>query len=316
MDEIYKYIKNNINNEIDYSIIIENIKEEYRKELINIFSDSKFTLNKINDFLYKVNYIIRLKTVYFTINIIDIDINDILLIRIKKVLKRVYLLYKYFDIKKNINIWFIPLNVKRKFPKVGEEVSEENINGGFTFANGNDIYIYRYEEFPKVMLHEVIHHTYIDTNNKWLKSDLLYLKNLLNIDLKSEFSPNESIVETWTTIIHLIFIAIELNISIKNVYENELKWSYMQSKKLLSHKDTLCNYKVCKWSEDTNSFSYVYIKTILLYNIKKLNMKSEIIDIINLIKATINDKEFIKEMNKMEVLDNCRSLRMTLYGDL
>ena len=38
------------------------------------------------------------------------------------------------------------------------DLTGKNVNSGFTFVNRNDIYIFRKEEFPKVILHELIHH--------------------------------------------------------------------------------------------------------------------------------------------------------------
>ena len=304
-NDIHTFYSKNTNLFIE----IEEVDEKTKNMLIN----------EITSFIKNCSYKIIFKNLNFNIILFDNIINEILIIRIKKVCKRIEFLYKYFNIRNAINIWFLPIEINRFLPKKGEEVSEKHINGGFTYANGNNVFIYRLEEFPKVMLHEFIHHTSIDTSNKWSNNQIAFLKNELNIAKNSEFLPNESIVEVWATIFQLLFISEELNITFNKLYENELNWALTQSEKLLIHKDTLCNLKECEWKEKTNSYSYIYIKTILLYNINKLlEIGSNIDEIIKIIINTINNNNFLEKIlkNKKYVKNNKNTLRMTLYGDI
>lgn len=316
MDKLKKIIHDKYKyNTKDILINISELNDNNRKELLDTFLNSKFKIPEISDFIKKCSYKIVFKNEKFNILLFDNDIDDLLVSRIKKICTRVNILYEYFNIKENLNIWILPVEIIKKFPKDGTEISEININGGFTYVNGNNIYIYRLEEFPKVIIHEVIHHTYIDTYNKWSFDQINYLKNIFNISTNSEFNPNESIVELWATLFHLLFISYELNISFEYLYKNELKWSFIQSNNLLSHKESLCNYYNCKWHEKTNAYSYIYIKTVLLYNLYKvINIEVNIDKLIKLIDITLKNKNFMKCINKYKYDKNI--LRMTIYGDL
>jgi hypothetical protein len=288
------------------------MEDELRRNLLLEF-DNKYKIEEIDIFIKKCSYKIIFKIDKCNIFLLDHHINDVYINRIKKLCKRIKFLLDYFKIDKIINIWLLPVEINREFPEDSIEISEKNINGGYTYTVGNNIFIYRLEEFPKVILHEIIHHTIIDTDKKWSKNNIEYLIKLFKIDDRSNFIPNEAIVETWATLFQLLFISEELNISFNELYKNELKWSMRQSKRILEHQSTLCNMNECKWNEITNSYSYIVIKTILLYNIKKFvatNLPYNINEIIKIIE----NNNFIKKIKGIKNHNN--SLRMTLYGDL
>ena len=73
-------------------------------------------------------------------------------------------------------------------------MTSENINSGFTYVNRNDIYIFRKEEFPKVILHELIHHdlnihqdNFNDDNNLHKICENYPKKSSVNLQFKSIF---------------------------------------------------------------------------------------------------------------------------------
>lgn len=140
-------------------------------------------------------------------------------------LQRAVHVHTVLDIKKPLVFWIIPTSVPRLFPGPGEAVSEKHINGGYTYLSGNNIYIYRYEDLPKVMLHEVIHHSKLNTNTAY----------------------NEAIVEFWTVIFHLLAVNKEL-------FEEELQWSLYLCKRLETHTGDV-----------SYAYNYIYIKTCLLF---------------------------------------------------
>ena len=297
----------------DIEIQSENLNPEKKHELQESLKEIKSAQN----FLEKCSYILKFKSTHFSIFLINNSQDEILNIRIIHLCKRLEFLYKYLNFQNpfNFNIWLIPLSIKRIFPNDSVQISFNNINGGFTYVNGNDIYIHKEEEFPKVVLHEVLHHSKFDTGNQWSISELNTLREIFEISQESNFNPNEAIIELWAEIYHLAFISYELSIPFNILYASELKWGIYQTDKLLKHKKT---FKNPLWKEKTNAFSYIIIKTILLNNLTnflKLKtpytsevLKNFIINSYNKLKKKLNTKSHIKSHTK--------SLRMTIYGDL
>jgi hypothetical protein len=127
---------------------IQKIKDDLLKHFIG-----KFDIPEVISYIKQINSfkIIKYKNITFKIYYNTKD--DLEFEFIKKVMKRCVFLLK----KKEMTIHLIPSPAK-KILKDDEIMTSENINSGFTYVNRNDIYIFRKEEFPKVVLHELIHH--------------------------------------------------------------------------------------------------------------------------------------------------------------
>ena len=151
--------------------------------------------------------------------------------KMKTYLRRARLLWDTLHIKKPLTFWVIPAKVPRLFPAPGEPLSEKHLNGGYTYLNNNNIYIYRYEDFPKVMLHEVIHHSYLNTHTPY----------------------NEAIVEFWAVLFHLFFISTPA--TFESYFQDELNWNLFLCKKLLQHN-----------ADISHADSYIFAKTALLFH--------------------------------------------------
>lgn len=312
-----KYLKLQISNFYESYIDDVVITKDFlipiiKQNLINNFKEFKDS----EKFIEKCSYIFKFKSKNFSIFLINYTDDDILNLRIKNLCKRIEFLYFLLNITKTFNIWFIPLSNKRLFPNESIQITVNNINGGFTYSSGNDIYIHREEEFPKVILHEFLHHSFFDTSNVWTTSDIDTLKNLFNISDKSNFIPNEAIIELWAEIFHLLFISNELDISFNNLYNDELKWGIYQTINLLKHKETL---NLNEWNEKTNAYSYIIIKTILLNNLKQFIDLPIPYNTHALTSFIIKSYEIFKNNFNTQILHNTqknKSLRMTIYGDL
>ena len=122
----------------DIEIQSENLNPEKKHELQESLKEIKSAQN----FLVKCSYILKFKSTHFSIFLINNSQDEILNIRIIHLCKRLEFLYKYLNFQNpfNFNIWLIPLSIKRIFPNDSVQISFNNINGGFTYVNGNDIY--------------------------------------------------------------------------------------------------------------------------------------------------------------------------------
>tara|TARA_Y100000389_G_scaffold87059_1_gene83684 strand:- start:805 stop:1785 length:981 start_codon:yes stop_codon:yes gene_type:complete len=288
-----------------YNIDDINIDNIYNKSLINNYISitnstnfSNFPEVQIN--LEKCKYITLIYLNYLNINLYVYSCNKLNNIEISKLLKlyrRISFIYKYYNINKTINIHLSFWLKSKIIPYKNQLFEPIHINGGFTNINGNDIYVFRKDEYSKVILHELMHH--INKLNTLLfnikSSNILILKNFFNIDNKCIIEPTEAIIEFWATIYNLIFISIEYSIPFKLLLKKELSFTLFQYKKIIT------KYKhINKWNEKTNIFSYIIIKLILLLNYNKflkLNIPYEEHLFINFIMKYYNPDYYLKLEN-------------------
>jgi hypothetical protein len=277
------------------------------------FSDTRFNLKEIPVYLNSVDkHIVITIDNLITLNVIMNSEQYIPELLLKRLVKRLYTLIKYYAMNQKLVIWLLPLEVNRVFPAHNKDVTPLSINGGFTFPAGNEIFIYRLEDFPKVCLHELLHHSPIDNHLNWTDEQMNTLKELFNISNDTLLLPNEAIVETWATIYQLAFISIEYDIPFKDLYNFELLWAMQQSKRLLIHQNGE------EWSETSNSYSYIIIKGIFLYNMNEFILVN--------MNATDKLLEFIKQRTRkyLENIKNIKikktvkkaSMRISILGDL
>ena len=320
MNNIELQIKNALKNnyEITYNTlpvsttILENLKNE--------FNDSKFTLSETQDYISKLN---TNKSTLTTITLHNIVINvltkskhdNIPYLLLHRVIKRLFIVSTIFNINKKFVYWLIPTNNNKWFPKKSV-IMPKHINGGFTYITNTDtvnIYIYRREEFPKVMIHELMHHSYLDTsylsNTHEYKDTLDKLKHICNISKDTLFLPNEGIIEAWALILQSLFISYEYNIPFKLIIDIEKKWSIKQTSRILYHKYHNLNNI---WKEDTNSYCYIVLKTFLINNVTNFIYHSLNKTIYNYYIENIEN--FILQIKPKNIKHD--SFRMSVYGNM
>lgn len=133
-------------------------------------------------------------------------------------------------------------------------IQSHSINGGFTYINSSEIFIYRLDELEKVCIHEIIHHVYKPNLIICNKFNQLLEKKFNTISL----SLSEAVTEFLATIIHLRIISKEYNIALSKLLNDELKHSFKLSRQIKSIQNP----------HITNIISYVILKYILLLNHK------------------------------------------------
>ena len=123
------------------------------------------------------------------------------LVTVKKVFQSTI---KKFENVDNINfkiiIKYYPTNFKKVLPKPIEFMSPMNVNSGYTSfidSHNSEIVVFRFEEAPKVICHEMLHalRYHCITNSSFKK---ISLKNY-NVTLEDNQKLDEAIVETWAT---------------------------------------------------------------------------------------------------------------------
>lgn len=279
-----------------------------RTYLKNELLSSRFTLSSLRDYIDGADTHIELEHFNIKMHVIYHSSQFIPRLLLKRVINRLYLVSQQFQIHKNIIYWFLPIEENRLYPRDGTPVTPNSINGGYTYPRENEIFVYRYEDFAKVMIHELLHHSIIESKTEWTQAQLDNLRYYFNISKECKVLPNEALVETWATYLQLQFISKEYNIPFKKLYDLECQWGLQQSYRLLSHKNKL--NKAGIWHEETNSFTYIVFKTILLVNLKKflkIKMPYNSIDIYNFI---------LKHRNIQVYKNKNKSMRISLFGNI
>lgn len=250
----------------DIAISIESfsLDETLKRHLLQEFTDKPFVVEELNKLLQLSSYH-QIQKEGITLNYLPVNYLSTALI--KKVFRRILTLKYIYRLNETISIWFIPLSLKRCFPQKGERISAKHINGGYTYLHNNTIYIYRYEEFPKVILHEVLHHTKLQT--EWTSKQWMRLYDFLGIDstqcptnCQTVLQPSEAIIEAWAIYYQCMFLAYEKQQSFQTFYQQELEWSLYQTRRLLKYHQ---KYFSKGWKEDTHAYSYIVLKTCIWY---------------------------------------------------
>jgi hypothetical protein len=249
----------------------------------------------------------------------------------RRVLKRLETLCRYYkhDLQGDkIKFTCVPLDAKRELPVSSKMcVKSQHINGGFTFIGLKEVYIFRKEECPKVMLHEYIHQIQGNQDRQWNGTLLkaLYEKwnisteGCMDIDMltcNTSIRPNEAIVEFWAWIHQIQFISLEYDIPWVVLWNAEYNFVMGQILKLIRHQ------KECHptaWLEETHAFSYHVLKGFFawcLYTEQQFP-----------VRITYNAQEVFEKINQQwsnywsvlqsntYAISKGPSLRMTLLGD-
>jgi len=219
-----------------------------------------------------INYIDEITDIYlYKYENIEIRVyyrkekDEINIQKIHKILKRAYQITNNCKNKLFIiHLIFSPAKKEFHYKKM---ITARNVNSGFTYARGNDIFIFRREEYPKVIIHELLHHQeLIDQSLFPSTKDKNELMNHFNINKNTILILNETIIELWALIMHLSFIATEYKLDINELFEIETKYSIYKSWQILKLQDT---YKDKQWCDKCNIYAYIIFKMIIMTKIKE-----------------------------------------------
>jgi hypothetical protein len=288
-----------INWNIKKSLVPVNYLYEYIFD--NIFISKKIRLWILQNKSYnKIQYF---HNKYGTINILFVNEYNIEQLE-KYMMNIIQTLYEYSIKKRKVNIIIILTDFKKQLPDNKENVIDiHNVNSGM--SDGKNIIIWRFEEIKKVLIHELIHHYCLDfgymddhSQKKYYEAKLYKNYNIIN---KNGIIINEGITEILATIINCITTDAD-DLTKLLVYET---WhSFIQVSKILNHygfkkiDEFIGLDKTDKmWRENTNIFSYYFIKSIILFNLPK------IITLLN-IKCKRNINNYILLLDKIRITND------------
>ena len=258
-------IKNEFN---DIKFLSNNIKEK----IINTIDNKKIKLIKLSIFNHKINlytYLNNYNTfilIYFLLFIPFLNKNS----KIKRV--------------KLQKIFIFPLRYNKFIPKKFDYINEEHINSACTFVYknilGGEIFIWRIDELMKVLIHEMIHSFLYDyhlfDSNNIICIDKSIFKNINSLNI------NEVFTEIKTT---FFFISLKLFLfsnesrlcrtkfihNFNLILKEELNYSIKNCKIILNYYRLDNIYKLLTFKQNASIFSYLILKSALLFNIINSN---------------------------------------------
>jgi hypothetical protein len=259
--------------------------------------------------------------------------------------------YSITNCLKDLNIYLYLLDLPKKFPqKKMEPIKDIHANTAFTTSckvddnNTTAIYLFRLEEWFKVLIHESFHTLGLDFSSSQYKWENQVFENDLHgifPAITTEFRGYESYCEIWASIFNILLLDFLNNVRdngwsrslprIMKKIHNERLHTLLQCSRILQHYNIKypdlfsSNQGNKNYKEDTNVFSYFILKNVLLYHLNdflewmvKTNKGSLRFEIINLpsffllIKSHYHTDKLLSDYSKMENEKLSRqSLRMT-----
>ena len=152
----------------------------------------------------------------------------------------------------------IPTAAVRTWPAPGAPVDAAHINGAFTYrgpAHNGLVMVHRYEEYPKVMLHEALHHTRLDPMGgaRTFSVGNIAIKNVLW---------SEAVVEAFADVYHTCFVAAD-GMGTKVKADALLEQEREHAKHMAACVLQRIRSKGA-WAETTNAFAYIVLRHLVL----------------------------------------------------
>jgi len=169
---------------------------------------------------------------------------------------------------------------KKMLPnRLGSPIDEINVNTGFTFTCklANEIYVYREEEWFKVLIHETFHSFHMDFSAIEQNGDATILGYFRGLDI--DLRLYESYTEMWAEIIHTMFYGFGGKVGIRTLADafkrnilKERKHSLSTANSVLDHYG-LSYRTIAKggnmriYKENTPAFAYYIVKSCWIYHV-------------------------------------------------
>lgn len=188
---------------------------------------------------------------------------------------------------KDLHIHVLATDAKKVLPRnIETPIDQIHANTAFTTscAPTNEIFVFRREEWFKVLLHETFHCMGLDFSADWNATEISnshILSAFPAIDPRTDVRLYETFCEMWAELFYIAFSAFSKNGSMtrfsetkyREVLFREQRFSIYQSNKLLRRAgftvDELSHKTASKplYRENTQSLSYYILKSALLWNV-------------------------------------------------
>jgi hypothetical protein len=165
-----------------------------------------------------------------------------------------------------MKIYWFPTEYKKQMPANKKSLDVEEINSActFHFPENSFIAIYRLEEAPKVLYHELIHYFELD-NIIPIDEDQEYIKRF---NLRSPCLLRETYCEIMGLLLNIEDISNRQDEDFDKLYKIEYAFSLLQTQKILDFYNIRNENEFHRLISNTNVFTYFILKTAVLLSIK------------------------------------------------
>jgi hypothetical protein len=307
---IYEKIKEIYDN-LNIEIIIKELENNDNIiKLIEIFSnESKYITRFLKDIkIMYYNYEnLYFYYIYKTTKKFIKDKN-----KLELLIRQTITLMKYFNIKHNVKVIWIPINKKRdfKYNIINDKTLSKSINNfnafccsGVTFINNNEkiSIISRYEEIHKLLFHELLHNFNIDGHNfhNQLHNELKKYKKIKKNNYHYEYSIYESVTELLSSYFNIIFLQIyNKQKNVKNNIKKSIIIELFYSINLIVNLGKLNNY-----SNFNDFISNIHFKGNICF-FEYYLVKSLLYNYLDFNKLNICNYNYLSNVNDYKILYN------------
>lgn len=302
---LVKYLKNermkiiNFMNSTSIKIKINKVESIIHTQFINKYIKSNFVdVEHLKKDIINLNYFYEIT---WDNNLIVINtINEIEQFkRIKVIVYMIEYLKQETKNNKNVRIYLILSSLEKIFPKNTKVMDIRNANSGYNNFMDNIIFIWRKEEFEKVLFHELIHCLDLDKRHD-------HVDNFINTSGPHLYF--EAITDFQGIIYHLIYLSIITHKKIISLLEYELGFIRNQAM-ILNDIWELGNWNKSPINiieQKTAAFSYYILKYLIFeYFLKNDFNSSENYEVIleNVLENDFKAVPYIKiESSRMTLL--------------
>ena len=181
-------------------------------------------------------------------------------------------------------IYLLLTHFQKIVPEKGEPITFKHVNSAFTTSCSpqSSIYIFRYEEWFKVLIHESFHCFGLDFSHHDNSEAENEITKTFKVENKNGLRIYEAYCEIWAEVLNIVFISYlktkdkkSFMILFEHLVNKELSFTVFQCMKILNH-NNICynnligeNAKSEKITETTHTTSYYFLKMILFLNLRK-----------------------------------------------
>jgi len=306
---------------IDYQLIQNDIQlEPDLIELYKIIFEQTSTRKTLHDMLYSNPFVgldvthyaetsqlqnIKIESDFYSIDLYldktfiqNMEIQIMKIITILTIMKKIADEFILPNRDKKVIIRIILSRQKKSLFSNYNILGPINVNSGSTLP-GEYVNIWRFEEFEKVMIHELQHFYGCDFHST--NSNYHLVENVVKqyFDIDDDDKVNESYNEVMAHIISMIYFSRIYNLKLEKIFHSELYFLLFQTAKIIDFFDGENYESIFKstknhiiFNQRTSVLSYYLIKTLFMFNIQYT------IRFINLISMKCNDKESMDLLSK------------------
>jgi len=209
----------------------------------------------------------------------------------KKVSEKIYRWMRFLDhhascaCSKRLTIYIYLTKIRKTLPPPPKPLERTEVNSAFTFAcrTNNEIYIFREEEWFKVLIHETMHSLGLDFSDIHYPQASQNIRDLVFSGVSAEYiNLAEAYTETWAEVFNILVTVYTITrekaytrtvsqIVGKCLYYEKC-WALVQMFKVLIHQNT--TYLNLLYGEeyiehDSRVFSYYGLKAVLMFHLEE-----------------------------------------------